>query len=253
MNIFQEGYIQKVIEALLFVSDKPVMLEQFKDVFDSLGPGEIRSAIQELKNEYENQKRGMVIVEIAGGYQMLSSSEYVSYIRKFFKTRVKEKLSLPALETLAIVAYKQPVSRAEIEIIRGVNSDGVMTHLADKGLVKIVGRKDAPGRPFIYGTSKLFLEYFGLKSLSDLPKLENISSFALPQPAPEAPVAASGETLAQEQPSESQAELEGNGSAYSQGGENPQELKHAMENIQKDKGRESHEQPQIAVQDPEKD
>jgi len=93
-------------------------------------------------------------------------------VRDFYKTKHKEKLSKPALETLAIVAYKQPVSRAEIELIRGVNSDGVVVHLIEKELIKIVGRKDIPGRPFLYGTTKQFLEYFGLKSLDDLPKLE---------------------------------------------------------------------------------
>lgn len=171
-----ESYIRGILESLLFISEKPVTLDQIKEVIDGAGANDIRRAAGELQEEYEAQKRGMVIVEIAGGYQMLSSPHYVSHIRKFFKTRVKEKLSRPALETLAIMAYKQPVTRLDVELIRGVNSDGVVLHLVNKGLIKIVGRKDVPGRPFLYGTTKLFLEYFGLKSLSDLPKLEQVAA-----------------------------------------------------------------------------
>jgi segregation and condensation protein B len=136
---------------------------------------EIRKLLKALQADYEKSDRGMMIREIAGGYQMLSNSQYAEYVRNFFKTRVKEKLSRPALEALAIAAYRQPVSRADIEVIRGVNSDGVVTNLLEKGLIKIVGRKDVPGRPFLYGTAKAFLEYFGLKSLKDLPKLEDVS------------------------------------------------------------------------------
>ncbi|MCK5581443.1 MAG: SMC-Scp complex subunit ScpB [Candidatus Omnitrophica bacterium] len=169
-------YLKGAIEALLFVSDKPVTLEQLKEAIDSVEAGEIRGLIQQLKAEYEEEKRGMMIVEIAGGYQMLSSPSFAAFIRNFFKKRVKEKLSRPGLETLAIVAYKQPVSRSDVEVIRGVNSDGVVTNLLDKGLIKVVGRKDVPGRPYLYGTTKQFLEYFGLKTLKDMPKLGSISS-----------------------------------------------------------------------------
>lgn len=172
--------IKGIIEVLLFISEKPVMLEQIKDVLGEISTRDIRDIILELQKEYEERKSGMIIVEIAGGYQMLSNPEYASAIRKFYKTRHKEKLSRPALETLAIIAYKQPVSRSDIELIRGVNSDGVTAHLFNKGLIKIAGRKDIPGRPYLYGTTKEFLEYFGLKSLEDLPKLEDFTSL---QPA----------------------------------------------------------------------
>jgi segregation and condensation protein B len=107
---------------------------------------------------------------------MLSNPEYANAVRTFYRTQKKEKLSKPALESLAIVAYKQPVTRLDIELIRGVNSDGVVTHLLEKNLIKIAGRKDVPGKPFLYGTTKEFLEYFGLKSLSDMPKLEEFVS-----------------------------------------------------------------------------
>jgi len=162
------------IEALLFVSDKPILLEQFKTVFPELKPADIAQFVKDLQDEYVNRNSGMVIVDIAQGWQMLSNSHAAGYIREFYKTKTKEKLSRPSLETLAIIAYKQPVSRGEMEIIRGVNCDGTVAHLLNKGLIEIVGRKEVAGRPFIYGTTKSFLEYFGLRSLEDLPKLENL-------------------------------------------------------------------------------
>ncbi|MCC6758944.1 MAG: SMC-Scp complex subunit ScpB [Candidatus Omnitrophica bacterium] len=176
MDTSAQEYLKGAIEALLFISEKPVLMEQIAEVMqESVGPVDVKKLVEEIREEYETKQRGMVIVEVAGGYQMLSSPHYVSYVRSFLKTKVKEKLSRPALETLAIVAYKQPVSRGDIEVVRGVNSDGVVLHLLNKSLIKIVGKKDVAGRPFLYGTTKLFLEYFGLKSLRDLPKLEDVS------------------------------------------------------------------------------
>jgi len=166
------NHVRGVVEAILFVNEKPVTLEQIKKVIDTVGLADIKRTLQEMQAEFEKRKNGMMIVEIAGGYQMLSNPLYASYVRDFYKTKHKEKLSKPALETLAIIAYKQPVSRADVETIRGVNSDGVVVHLIEKELIKIVGRKDVPGKPYLYGTTKQFLEYFGLKSLQDLPKLE---------------------------------------------------------------------------------
>lgn len=167
-------YVKGILEAILFTSDKPVTLDQFVESIETISRQEAKQALTELSDEYIENERGIMIVEIAGGYQMLSNPGFATYLREFYKTKVKEKLSRPALETLAIIAYKQPVSRADIELIRGVNSDGVVNHLLSKGLIKITGRKEIPGRPYIYGTTKLFLEYFGLKSLKDLPALEDI-------------------------------------------------------------------------------
>ena len=176
MDGVSNNHVRGVIEALLFISEKPVMLEQMKEVIEGVSTSDMRECIMSLKSEYEGKDSGIAIVEIAGGYQMLSNPHYASYVKKFYRTRRKERLSKPALETLAIVAYKQPVTRLDVELIRGVNSDGVSAHLLSKGLIKIAGRKDVPGRPYIYGTTKEFLEYFGLKSLDDLPKLEDFSS-----------------------------------------------------------------------------
>jgi segregation and condensation protein B len=181
-----EQIMKSAMEALLFVSDKPIVLEQFKAVFPQLGASEIRSLASQLQDEYLERHSGMVIVEIAQGWQMLSDSHVAAYIREFYKTKTKEKLSRPALESLAIIAYKQPVARGDVEMIRGVNSDGTIAHLLNKGLITIVGRKEVPGRPFLYGTTKEFLDYFGLKELQDLPKIEEFQELGvdIPQQAP---------------------------------------------------------------------
>jgi segregation and condensation protein B len=176
---------KSALEAILFVSEKPVVLDQLKEVLPELKPSQIHDLIKELQEEYVNRHAGMVIVEIAGGFQMLSNSHAAAYIREFYKTKTKEKLSRPALESLAIIAYKQPVGRAEVEVIRGVNSDGTIAHLLNKGLIKITGRKEVPGRPFLYGTTKEFLEYFGLKSLEDLPKIEEFNQLGVDAPKAE--------------------------------------------------------------------
>ena len=189
----EDQHYKSAIEALLFVSDKPVVLDQFKQVFPQLTPSAIEDLLRRLQDEYVTRDAGMVVVEIAGGWQMLSNSHAAVYIREFYKTRTKEKLSRPALECLAIVAYKQPVGRGEVEAIRGVNSDGTIAHLLNKGLVRIVGRREVPGRPFLYGTTKEFLEYFGLKSLEDIPKIEALSLPLQPELGDEMNLEAAGQ------------------------------------------------------------
>ena len=164
--------VKAVIEALLFISERPLALEQLKNVLDNFQTDEIRGLIDELRSEYERAQRGIRIIEIAGGFQMVTASSLSPFLKKFYKERRVERLSKPALETLAIIAYKQPVTRFEIESFRNVNVDGVIKSILDKNLIRIAGRKKAPGRPHVYGTTKQFLEYFGLKSLEELPKIE---------------------------------------------------------------------------------
>jgi len=165
--------VKAVIEALLFASDKPLTLEQIKNVLDNLETREIRALLEEMISEYEITNRGIRISEVAGGFQMITSSNLAPFIKKLYKQRRVERLSMPALETLAIIAYRQPVTRLEIESIRNVNIDGIIKGLIEKDLIRVAGRKKAPGRPKVYGTSRQFLEYFGLKSLEELPKIEN--------------------------------------------------------------------------------
>ncbi|MFA4984135.1 MAG: SMC-Scp complex subunit ScpB [Candidatus Omnitrophota bacterium] len=168
-----ENNVASVLEALLFVSDKPLALEQIRSALDNLGTSDIRRVIEELNSGYEQSNRGIRISEIAGGFQMVTAGWVAPFLKKLYKQRHVERLSRPALETLAIVAYKQPVTKAEISSLRNVNIDGVVATLLDKELIRVAGRKKAPGRPRVYGTTRQFLERFGLKSLEDLPKIEN--------------------------------------------------------------------------------
>lgn len=165
--------VKAVIEALLFSSERPLTLEQIKNVLDGLDTHQIRGILEGLNSEYEKSNRGIRIVEIAGGFQMIAAPNFSVFLKKLYKARRVERLSRPALETLAIIAYKQPVTRLQIESIRNVNVDGVVKNLLDKNLIRISGRKKAPGRPYVFGTTRQFLEYFGLKSLEELPKMQD--------------------------------------------------------------------------------
>lgn len=185
-----DNNIQAVIESLLFSSEKPLTLLQVKAILGNFTTEEIRIFLTELSAEYEQAKRGMRIVEIAGGFQMITAPELAPFLKKLYKERHVERLSKPALETLAIIAYKQPVTKLEIESLRKVNIDGMMSTLVDKNLIRVAGRKKAPGRPKLYGTTRQFLEYFGLKSLEELPKIDdfinkNISENVSLEPAQE--------------------------------------------------------------------
>lgn len=165
--------VKSVIEALLFSSDRPLLLEQIKNAIDdSLETSQIRMLLGELGGEYEKSQRGIRIAEIAGGFQMITPAVFSPFLKKLYKERRVEKLSKPALETLAIIAYKQPITKLQIESLRSVDVDGVVRSLLDKSLIRIAGRKKAPGRPHVFTTTRQFLEYFGLKSLEELPKIE---------------------------------------------------------------------------------
>lgn len=170
--------IKKVIEALLFVSEKPLTVEDLRQTLDGMDDESIKKAIEELKSDYTHQERSFNIAELAGGYQVITNPEFAPWIGKLFK-RDEARISIPSLETLAIIAYKQPLTRSEIEKIRGVNVDGVIKTLLDKGYIKIRGRKDAPGRPITYGTTDGFLKRFGLKGLEHLPRLRDFTEHDL--------------------------------------------------------------------------
>lgn len=165
-------FLQKksLIEALLFVAGEPVSSSSISKVTD-IQESEIKKIIAELITDYKERSSGMQIVEIADGYQIVTNPDYAIWIKRFKNINQSNKLSQPALETLAIVAYKQPITKLEIDQLRSVNSEGAIKSLLDKRLIKIVGKKEAPGRPFLYGTTKEFLQYFGLKNLSDLPPI----------------------------------------------------------------------------------
>jgi len=163
---------KRITEALLFSSSNPLSLDQIKEVIEEIRPSQIKVLIDELNAEYDQTGRSFRIIEIAGGYQSCTRPEYAIWVKRLYKKRRGQKLSMPALETLAIIGYRQPATKGDIEFIRGVNVDGVLRTLLEKGLVKIKGRKEGIGRPIIYVTTRRFLEYFGLTSLSELPELE---------------------------------------------------------------------------------
>ena len=182
-----ENNLKAVIEALLFASDKPLPLERMRNALDNMDAAQIRGILEELKNDYEKSERGVRIAEIAGGFQIITAPSFAPFLKKLYKDRHADKLSKPALETLAIIAYKQPVTKLEVESLRSVNVDGVFYSLMDKGLIRVAGRKKAPGRPKVYGTTAQFLEYFGLKSLEELPKIENFQTALSEKEAPDGP------------------------------------------------------------------
>jgi len=167
--------LKPVIEALIFAADHPVSLERILGVLEGESRDDIKGALKELIEDYRGAQRGVYIEEVSGGYQMRTQSEYSSWIKRLFKIGM-QKISKASLETLAMIAYKQPITRAELEGIRGVDSSGVLATLLERRLAKIVGRKDEPGRPIVYGTTKEFLEVFSLKDLSHLPTLKDIES-----------------------------------------------------------------------------
>ncbi len=162
--------LRRVIQALVFVCDKPLTVEQVKEVTGS-DSADIRRAFEELRDGYAAANSGFLLKEIAGGWQFATDPEMAPHIKAYVQQRDQKKLSGASLETLSIIAYKQPITRAEIEYIRGVNVDGSMKTLLEKGLVKISGRKEVPGRPLLYSTTKFFLGHFGLANLKELPKL----------------------------------------------------------------------------------
>lgn len=162
----------EIVEALLFASDSPVEAEQIREALELPGIAEARALVEELRARYETDRRGLSIVEVGGGFRMVTRPELAPWLIRLARNRTRTRLSRPALETLAIVTYRQPVSRPEIDALRGVNSEAVLDNLLERRMIRISGRKDAPGRPFLYETTREFLVAFGLRNLKDLPKLE---------------------------------------------------------------------------------
>lgn len=162
---------KSIIEALLFISGDPLPAKTIKSILN-IREKEIERIGRELIEEYQLKNSGLLVAEVAGGLQMVTKPACAPWVKKLLATAIPSKLSQQSLETLSIVAYKQPIIKAEIESIRGVNSDGVLRTLLERRLIKILGRKEAPGRPLMYGTTKEFLQYFGLKDLSELPTLK---------------------------------------------------------------------------------
>lgn len=177
--------LKAAVEALLFASDKPLTQAQLASTLDGAERKAVHQVLDELRAEYDDQKRGFKLMEIAEGWQLVSRPQHASVIRRLNRSKGANRLSRPALESLAIIAYKQPLTKTDIENIRGVNSDGVMHNLLERRLVRTVGRKDVVGRPLLYGTTREFLQVFGLKDLQELPKLTELKELLQQEPEAE--------------------------------------------------------------------
>ena len=165
--------LKSVVESLMFVADAPLTLDRLCSILEEYERQDIRAAIEELLADYRQAERGIYLAEVAGGWQLRSRPENADFLRRLSRSRAF-RFSHSSLETLAIIAYRQPITRAEVEYLRGVDSGGVLKTLLEKKLVRILGKKDIPGRPLIYGTSREFLETFNLKDLASLPTLKEV-------------------------------------------------------------------------------
>jgi len=167
---------KRVIEAVLFTASKPVTVSELRKIVKGYGAAKIEQILGELKAEYERDGRSFRVGEIAGGYEIATEVKYAPWIFKLELQKRAKQATQSALETLAILAYKQPMTKAEVDDLRGVDSSGVLSTLLERNLLKVVGRKEVPGRPFLYGTTEKFLEHFGLKSIQELPDISEIKT-----------------------------------------------------------------------------
>jgi segregation and condensation protein B len=202
--------LTRVIEALLFAAQKPLSAKEISDTlrnagaeddfapneFSNVKPAEVAAALEQLKIENIQSERGFQLIEKAGGWQLVSDPKYAQWVRALFPAPKPSRLSSPALETLAIIAYRQPITRADVEAVRGVTIDGVLQTLMERGLVKIAGRAEIPGRPLLYETTEFFLDHFGLRNLDELPNVEELRTRHLPV-APRPQSAAESEPASQ--------------------------------------------------------
>jgi segregation and condensation protein B len=202
--------LARIIEALLFSAQKPLSIREIATAirgaendpasetpneFARVRDAEVGAALEQLKMEYIQQGRGFQLIEKAEGWQLATDPAFAKWVRQLFPVPKPARLSAPALETLAIIAYRQPITRADVEAVRGVNIDGVLQTLMERGLVKIAGRAEIPGRPLLYETTQFFLDHFGLRDLDELPNAEELRRRILPSAEPvESPTSASATT-----------------------------------------------------------
>jgi len=170
----QVEQLKQVVEVLVFASDIPLPADQIKAIIEETAADDIARAIEELNNDYRRTDRTFQIVHVGGGYQMVTHENYAAWVKKLFQGRLKQKLSQAALETLSVIAFRQPVAKPDIEAIRGVNCDGVIRTLLERKLVTIAGRAEGPGKPLLLKTTREFLRHFGVNDISDLPKPKEI-------------------------------------------------------------------------------
>ncbi len=189
----EEAQNRAILEALLIASDEVIGVGKLTSVIQGAGPREIRKYVEDLNEDYLRGGRSFKIIDVAGGFQFMVHPDFAPWVRRLFREKAPSRFSQASLETLAIVAFKQPVTKAEVEHVRGVAADGVLRLLLEKGFLRIAGRAEGVGRPLLYGTTRGFLKHFGLKTLSDLPKLTELEELLKeaepelePEPEPEA-------------------------------------------------------------------
>jgi segregation and condensation protein B len=196
-----------VVEALLFASDTPVEAERIQEVLDLESAAAAREIVEGLRVRLDAEGRSLQVMEVGGGFRMVTRPEVAPWLVKLARSRTRSRLSRPALETLAIIGYRQPVSRPEVDAVRGVNSDAVLDNLLERRMIRIAGRKESPGRPFLYETTREFLVAFGLRDLGDLPKVEGelivpelaqVAAAQLGEPGPEEEITAAPDSPQQD-------------------------------------------------------
>lgn len=168
------AFQKQIVEALIFASDVPISAKKIADLEEELDSRKIKKIVEELNSDYQKSKRAFFIANVAGGFQLNTRKDFTPWLKKLFKGRLRTRLSQASLESLAIITFKQPLSRIEVDAIRGVNSGGVIKTLLERNLVCIAGRSEGPGKPLLYGTTKEFLRYFGINDIADLPKPKEI-------------------------------------------------------------------------------
>ncbi len=192
-----------VLEALLFASDAPIEVERIQEVLELDSPAAARELVDALARRLDGEGRALQVIEAGGGFRLVTRPAVAPWLVKLQRSKTRSRLSRPALETLAIIAYRQPVSRPDVDAIRGVNSEGVLDNLLERRMIRIAGRRDTPGRPFLYETTREFLVAFGLRDASDLPKVEGeLIVPESPAAADTEPAADSGELAAAADPSQ---------------------------------------------------
>ncbi|MBI4051514.1 MAG: SMC-Scp complex subunit ScpB [Elusimicrobia bacterium] len=205
----ERNQIKSVLETMFFITDRPIPLQKLVQLME-LQEAELRESIQELRSEMESRGSALQILEIGGGFQFGTRSEYASWIRKLYGERLTVKLSQPTLETLSIIAYKQPITRAEIEEIRGVEVIASLETLLERRLIRVTGRKETVGRPLLYGTTMEFLRHFGFNSVEELPNIdsfisENTAGVAAASLTPQGPRSSAEGAAAEAAPTEQTA------------------------------------------------
>lgn len=178
-----DGTLRAIVEALVFAAEEPLTLEDLRELLPTMGEESLRRSLEDVRRLCEAPDRGVRLLPLAGGYRMTTKQELAEWVRALFRSRNRRRLSAPALETLAIVAYRQPITTPEIQALRGTDPTGVLQNLLEKKLVRVLGRKKVVGKPVLYGTTRDFLTHFGLNSLADLPSMEEFGDL-VSAPAP---------------------------------------------------------------------